>query len=162
SHLLANNDCDVVISDDGLQHHALARDIEILVVDQQRQFGNGFCLPAGPLREGQQRLKSVDFVIYNGETGTDDDYFKMTIVQAYSIIQPEKTMLLSALAGQQIHAVAGIGHPQRFFQQLSDYGIRVIPHVFPDHYRYQADDLNFKEQLPILMTEKDAVKCKTF
>lgn len=156
---LMTKSCNVIISDDGLQHHALARDIEIAVVDGDRQFGNGFCLPAGPLRESQQRLKSVDFIIQNGGINPKDFHFTTEINEAYAIKQPTKKINLKSLSDKPIHAVAGIGNPKRFFHQLKQLGLQVLEHPFPDHHAYHPKDLNFNDSHPILMTEKDAPKC---
>ena len=155
-YLLAHNDCDIILSDDGLQHYALARNIEIVVIDSERNLGNGFCLPAGPLRERPSRLKSVDMVIYNG----GDRAVNMQIQAGR--LQPMFTTSDDTLAPQKVHAVAGIGHPQRFFNLLNALGFEIIEHVFSDHYAYQQNDLLFNDDLPVLMTEKDAVKCLEF
>jgi tetraacyldisaccharide 4'-kinase len=161
--LIADFDCNIVISDDGLQHHALARDVEIVIVDAHRKFGNNFCLPAGPLRESTQRLKTVDFVINNGSANEiSEDYFKIAVNDVYQINNLQNKLNLQSFANQRVHAVAGIGDPQRFFQQLKHAGIQIIEHAFPDHHGYQKRDLNFDDNLPILMTEKDAVKCRHF
>lgn len=160
--LITDFDCNIIISDDGLQHYALARDIEIVVMDE-RKFGNQFCLPAGPLRESLQRLKSVDFIVNNG--GANEitaDYFNIQLGSLYQIKSPDKKIDLFSLRGKRVHAVAGIGNPSRFFQQLMQAGIEIIPHPFPDHHRYREQDLNFADDLMILMTEKDAVKCRHF
>ena len=120
-------------------------------------------MPAGPLRESTQRLKTVDFVINNGAANEiSEDYFKITLNEIYQINNPQKITTLQSLAGQRVHAVAGIGDPQRFFQQLNNAGIQIIEHAFPDHYAYRQADLNFNDHLPILMTEKDAIKCRDF
>lgn len=159
---LLTHGCDVVISDDGLQHYRLARDIEIAIVDGARRFGNGWVLPAGPLREPITRLKKVNFVVVNG--GDTHDSYTMALESdvLVSVTNPGEEKILSALQATSVHAVAGIGHPARFFAQLSRAGLQVIPHAFPDHYLYQATDFNFNDTLPILMTEKDAVKCEAF
>lgn len=154
--LLAENECDLILSDDGMQHYRLARDIEIAVVDTQRRFGNGFCLPAGPLREPESRLDSVDLVVYHGVT--DDDYhFHLEFGEAVNLASSEMR-LPRLFAGGPVHAVAGIGHPQRFFDQLRSHGLELIEHAYPDHHQFAAGDIDFADDLPILMTEKDAVK----
>ena len=161
--LLKNFDCDIVIADDGLQHYAMGRDIEIVIVDGLRRFGNGYMLPAGPLREPVTRLKSVDLCVINGEPQASDEY-RMTLTQSslYNLQAPEKIDGLSIFKGKSVHAVAGIGHPEKFFDLLSTAGIEVVAHSFPDHHVYCADDLNFGDDNPVLMTEKDAVKCASF
>lgn len=160
--LLQNSDCNIVISDDGLQHYRLGRDIEIAIVDGMRRFGNTHLLPAGPLREPIERLKKVDFVIVNG--GNDKDTFVMTLEPQglVSLQHPETIMNLIEFPDKKVHAVAGIGHPERFFLLLKNAGFDVIAHPFGDHYPYQSYDFDFTDSLPILMTEKDAVKCKKF
>jgi len=160
--LLDNADCDVLLSDDGLQHYALQRDVEIAVVDGQRRFGNGFCLPAGPLREPIERLRSVDFVVVNGGE-TADNEFAMTLAGDSAVnLHSGETKPLADFVGLDCHAVAGIGNPDRFFQHLAAAGLRCQAHAFPDHYRFQAPDIDFGDGKPVLMTEKDAVKCRAF
>ena len=161
--LLKDFDCDIVIADDGLQHYAMGRDIEIVIVDGQRRFGNGYVLPAGPLREPVTRLKSVDLCVING-TPRESDEYRMTLTQSslYNLQAPEKIDDLSIFKGKRVHAVAGIGHPEKFFDLLSTEGIEVVAHPFPDHHAYCEDDLNFGDDNPVLMTEKDAVKCASF
>jgi tetraacyldisaccharide 4'-kinase len=164
---------DVIVSDDGLQHLRLARDCEIVVVDGARLFGNGRLLPSGPLREPVHRLQSVDAIVLNGPVhgrlpGLKDDgsvpVFAMRVV-------PEGVLpldgrgpaeSLSDYRGRSVHAVAGIGNPSRFFALLRDHGLRPIEHVFPDHYVFEPPHLRFGDGLPVLMTEKDAVKCLGF
>ena len=159
--LLAENDCDIVLSDDGLQHYRLARDIEIAVIDSARLMGNGFCLPAGPLREPVRRLKSVDMVVYHGGD-SQSLAFNLAHDQLIAVNDDNKNLFIDSLKGQQVHAIAGIGHPDRFFSLLKAYGLDIIKHRFPDHHCYSKDDLCFDDELSILMTEKDAVKCKSF
>lgn len=159
--LLELHDCDLIVSDDGLQHYALARDIEIAIVDRQRGLGNGRCLPVGPLREPTDRLSQVDYVVVNGASGSfgHPGSFTMTL-------EPGAPCGLDGaeveLAQQSVHAVAGIGNPQRFFDTLQVLGYQVEPHSYPDHYKYREEDLDFDDSRPVLMTEKDAVKCRAF
>jgi len=162
--LLAHYDCDVIISDDGLQHYALNRDIEIVVIDGKREFGNQYCLPAGPLREPLSRLSSVDFIIHNGSPTPDAVQHNMTLMQhaAINLAEPERSKPLIEFEHTDIHAVAGIGNPQRFFDQLTAQNITVTAHSFADHHPFQANDLDFGDDKQILMTEKDAVKCQHF
>jgi tetraacyldisaccharide 4'-kinase len=156
--LLAENDCDVILSDDGMQHYRLKRDIEIAVVDTQRKFGNGFCLPAGPLREPGSRLNKVDMVVHHGKS--DHKYhFSLEFGAAINLATGEQRDVESFTA-EKAHAVAGIGHPGRFFRQLQALGVDVTEHAFPDHHAYTSSDIDYADSLPILMTEKDAVKCK--
>lgn len=162
--LLSNTDCTVVISDDGLQHYALHRDVEIVVVDGQRRFGNELCLPAGPLREPLSRLKQVDAVVVNGGAPLPGEWLMQLQPSATlcRVAHSEHTQPVAALAGQVVHAVAGIGNPERFFAQLRAAGCTVITHAFPDHHRYTAQDLAFADDYSVVMTEKDAVKCVGF
>jgi len=156
--LLAENDCDVILSDDGMQHYRLKRDIEIAVVDTLRKFGNGFCLPAGPLREPVSRLCKVNMLVHHGKS--DDKYhFSLEFGEADNLLTGEKRKLEWFTTGI-VHAVAGIGHPERFFSQLRARGVEVIEHAFPDHHVYTSGDFDYADNSPILMTEKDAVKCK--
>ncbi len=158
--LLDNNYCDVIISDDGLQHYALHRDIEICVVDGVRRFGNNFYLPSGPLREPQERLKEVDFVVCNGGEPEEGEIL-MRLEGDFAInLQTKERKSLAEFKGQAgCHAFAGIGNPQRFFDLLAQGSIECVTHSFPDHYAYVAKDIQFKDAQAILMTEKDAVKC---
>jgi tetraacyldisaccharide 4'-kinase len=175
--LLQESPCDVIISDDGLQHYALGRTIEIAVVDESRGFGNGFCLPAGPLREMPSRLKRVDVVVTNRLIVSDSEAGgvqsvssaeRITNSMSYVVDQLQnlqKGSLCRSLAemrGRMVHAVAGIGNPEKFFQMLRQAGLEVCPHVFPDHHKYVLADLEFFDDLPVVMTEKDAVKCMGF
>ena len=160
--LLATTDCNVLIADDGLQHYAMARDIEIAVVDGIRGFGNGHCLPAGPLREPPSRLNSVDWAVYSG-TGPPDSIV-MTLMgdTAINLADPSQSLPLIQFMNEKIYAIAGIGHPQRFFDDLHQLGLNVESHPFPDHHPYSGEDLAFAGSSPLLMTEKDAVKCRRF
>ncbi|MDH5444663.1 MAG: tetraacyldisaccharide 4'-kinase [Gammaproteobacteria bacterium] len=154
--------CNVIISDDGLQHYALHRDIEVAVVDGKMRFGNGYCLPAGALREPVKRLEKVDFIIANGEAQKDEYAMRYTLTHACSLLDSTKTVPLEQFKRKEVHAVAGIGNPDRFFTQLQEFGIKVIPHPFPDHHPFTEEELVFEDKKPILMTEKDAVKCKRY
>jgi len=160
--LLNNSDCDVIISDDGMQHYALGRDIEIAVVDGKRRFGNGWCLPAGPLREPPSRLSSVDFVMVNGQAKLNEASMQIVIGEAVNLSNPELTRNLDGFSGEQVHALAGIGNPQRFFRLLKDHGLQLIEHAFPDHHRFEKRDITPNDELAVFMTEKDAVKCRHF
>lgn len=162
-YLLLNNPVDVIISDDGLQHYALQRDIEIAVIDGTRRFGNGYCLPVGPLREPQERLQEVDFVVVNGENNLEPGEWAMRCrgIDCINMLNGEIRPLAS-FRGQKLHAVAAVGNPQRYFKQLQQAGLTITAHEFPDHHAYTAQELDFNDQFPILMTEKDAVKCQTF
>jgi len=160
--LIKQFDCDVVLADDGMQHYALQRDVEIAVVDSQRYFGNGFCIPSGPLREKPSRLKQVDLVLING--GNDNQVsFSLQPLHCKAVgHNVQGNIKLDEFTGKSVHAVAGIGNPERFFNMLSAKGINVIPHAFADHYSYKVSDFMFNDDMPVLMTEKDAVKCLDF
>jgi len=160
--LLAYTDCDIIVADDGLQHYALGRDVEIAVVDGVRRFGNGHCLPAGPLREPHGRLAAVDMVVTNGVAGPREYHMELVPAMLRNLADPSKTRSLDAFAGKTVHAVAGIGNPQRFFDQLAAHGIEVREHAFADHFPFAREDVTFDDDLPVLMTEKDAVKCQDF
>jgi hypothetical protein len=154
---------DLVISDDGLQHYALPRSAEIVVVDGQRGLGNGRCLPEGPLREPATRLKEVDFVVSTGGGWSGAHPMIMRPADITSLATGETLDHQTFLREHpQVHAVAGIGNPKRFFNLLSILGLSATPHVFPDHHAFQPADLAFADGLPVLMTEKDAVKCAPF
>jgi tetraacyldisaccharide 4'-kinase len=162
---------DVVIADDGLQHLRLARDCEIVVVDGARGFGNGRLLPAGPLREPASRLRQASVVVVNGVPEhasllVGQDRLALTTVQmslygaeAYRLDALAGPQSLQHFSGKRVHAVAGIGNPGRFFRDLRAHGIDVIEHPYPDHHPYVAADLTFEDDLPVLMTQKDAVRC---
>lgn len=160
--LLIDAGCDVVIADDGLQHYALARDVEICVIDGVRRFGNGRLLPAGPLREPLSRLKQVDFRISNGGVMAPGDVPMQLQGGLVRALADDQFKPLSDFVGQTVHAVAAIGHPQRFFASLRTQGIAVVEHAFPDHHAFVAADLAFSDGRAVLMTEKDAVKCRAF
>jgi tetraacyldisaccharide 4'-kinase len=166
--LLDEGGVDVLIADDGLQHYDLARAAEICVVDGARGLGNGRLLPAGPLREPPARLDSVDLIVVNGggwrparSAGVPIIDMHMTIAEAVALADGRRRPLADFM-GKQVHAVAGIGNPERFFASLRQKGINVLPHPFPDHHRFSAVDVNFPGEHPMLMTEKDAVKCRSF
>ena len=160
--LLSKADCDVILSDDGLQHYALNRTIEIVVIDGERRFGNGYCLPAGPLREPIERLQDVDFIIVNGEKSEDNE-LSMRLVgdQLVNLVTGEQKPL-QEFKGVECHALAGIGNPERFFKVLEAAGLLCKTYKFPDHYPFKHHDIEYTDNKPVLMTEKDAVKCKAF
>ena len=161
--LQAHPECDIVLSDDGLQHYRLQRDAEIVVVDGARRFGNGLLLPAGPLREPVSRLRTVDAVVINGGLAKDAE-FAMNLHGSlfYNLLNPEIVVTAAEFAGQHLHAVAGIGHPHRFFAHLEHLGLVAQQHAFPDHHHYTGADIAFEDADAVLMTEKDAVKCSAF
>lgn len=168
--LLEDESCDILLSDDGLQHYRLARDIEIAVIDGQRGLGNGWRLPVGPLREPKARLKTVDWVVVNSPADdfampgmSDLFYVPMQIcTQDFINLQTGEKKSAVEFNSIQVNAVAGIGNPQRFQDTLTKLGIAAALHTFPDHHTYVASDLQFANNLPVVMTEKDAVKCREF
>ena len=168
--------CDVIISDDGLQHYAMPRVLEIVMLDGERLLGNGLCLPAGPLREPAARLQEVDYVVVNGDAR---DVRDTTLAsgrfgrKAAMHLRPAAWVNLRSgarvdlqslpLAGAgRLHAFAGIGNPQRFFATVTALGYTPLCHPFPDHYRFGAQDLRFATGNTVVMTQKDAVKCESF
>lgn len=166
--LQANPECDVLVSDDGLQHYSLERAVEIAVVDGERQFGNGLLLPAGPLRERISRICSVDAVVVNGvgqktETRLSNAFEMRLVGDVFSNLhQPTLRARAVVFQGKKIHAVAGIGNPQRFFTHLRSLGLTIEEHAFPDHFSFRPQDLDFGNAGMLLMTEKDAIKCTGF
>lgn len=165
--LCAHPDVDILLSDDGLQHYRLARDVELCVLDGFRGWGNGWLLPAGPLREGRERLNSVDALIVHGEEaplpGLPDDKprFRMRLQagEIHRLGLPDTPVGLDALRGRRLLAVSAIGDPARFHRTLEQLGLSFETRSFPDHHAYEAGDLDTSADL-ILMTEKDAVKCR--
>lgn len=167
--VLVEQGCSIVLSDDGLQHYRLARDIEIAVVDGVRFFGNSYRLPVGPLREPISRLKSVDIVVLNNSRQAqlpvyDFPLFDMKLsASAWRKLQDQQLISLDKLQFEKsIHAVAGIGNPQRFFNTLDGLSLTYKPHIFADHHKFSAADFQFVNNDPVVMTEKDAVKCQSF
>ena len=170
---LAQAGCDIIVCDDGLQHYRLQRDIEIEVVDGRRRYGNGQLLPAGPLRELPERGARCDFRVVNiaggptagegasGDTGFGEWPMRLHADRVVPILGG-RPRPLEDFSGRRVHAVAGIGNPERYFAMLRGFGIAVVPHAFADHHRYRASDFDFGSPLPVLMTEKDAVKCAGF
>ena len=171
---LVEQGVDIVLADDGLQHLRLARDCEIVVVDGVRGLGNGRLLPAGPLREPAARLGTADAVVFNGapdhpsvmivRPALQSPAVEMTLApgDARSVSNDATTRQLESFRGQTVHAVAGIGHPPRFFRSLQARGIEIIAHAFADHHPFEPADLEFGDGVPVLMTAKDAVKCRAF
>jgi len=149
----------VIVSDDGLQHYALGRDLEIVVIDAERQHGNAHCLPAGPLREPVSRLDSVDLIVMAGNAPCPPGglSYRLSLESARNALG-SAVVALDHFTGQSVYALAGIAHPKRFFTALEERGIRVTPIAAADHERVGASDLNPDDSLPFLMTEKDAVK----
>ena len=159
--LLKHHHCNVLLSDDGLQHYALGRDLEIAVIDGVRRLGNGMLLPAGPLREGAWRLRKVDMVVVNGQGMPGEFSSRLRSREAVNLATGERRPL-RAFRAMPVHAVAGIGNPARFFDMLEHLGLTVVSHPFPDHHVFVPGDLVFGNGAAILMTEKDAVKCERF
>ena len=149
--------CNLIVADDGLQHRRLARDIEIEVVDAERGYGNGLLLPAGPLREAP---RPCDLRVVNGGADADGDWgMALQLDDAYALDAPARRRALSGFSGKTVHAVAGIGHPERFFRALRAQGAEVVGHAFPDHHDYAPGELEALPR-PLLMTAKDAIKCR--
>lgn len=161
--LLLGAGCNVVIADDGLQHYRLARDIEICVIDGARRFGNARLLPAGPLREPLSRIEQVDFRICNsGDPHNGEVLMRLQGGSVRALSADRHEQPIANFSGKRVHAVAAIGNPERFFASLAAQGLEVIPHPFPDHHAFMPADLTYRDNLPVLMTEKDAVKCWAF
>jgi len=160
--LLLAAGCNVLVADDGLQHYRLARDMEICVIDGARRFGNRRLLPAGPLREPMSRLQRVDLRVSNGGVAEKGEYLMQLRGGDVVALGDGRRQALASFSGQRMHAVAAIGNPQRFFDSLRVLDIEVIEHAFADHHQFAAADLAFADDLPVLMTDKDAVKCQRF
>lgn len=162
--LLTQSGCDVIVADDGLQHYALGRDVEIIMVDGARGLGNGRCLPAGPLREPAKRLEEADLLVSTGEP------MHLGKHRVEHVMSLEPSCFVNMLTGERVsfdafrhirvHGIAGIGNPARFFHTLGELGLEVLAHGFPDHHPFVAEDLRFDGGLPVVMTEKDAVRCR--
>jgi tetraacyldisaccharide 4'-kinase len=165
--IAAEPDCNIIISDDGLQHYALERDFEIAMIDGSRGIGNGLPLPAGPLREGAWRLKRVDAVVVTGNAlapVTAKATFAMALegTMFRNLLNPAFQQDAAAFQGKRVHALAGIGNPGRFFDHLQRMKLDFVAHPFPDHHAYCAGDLKFSNGDAVIMTEKDAIKCLPF
>jgi tetraacyldisaccharide 4'-kinase len=161
----ADTDCDVIVSDDGMQHYKMPRDIQIAVVDGERGFGNEYCIPAGPLREKLSRLDSCDLVVLNGENKTQNTLLNQPYTMSLSgntlvNLVTAKQRPLTGFSQHKAEAVTGIGNPQRFYSTLENAGLAVNQHSFPDHHAFTKNDLLFADDSKVIMTEKDAVKCK--
>ena len=164
SKLLEETDTDIIISDDGLQHYKMDRDIEIAIFDGNRGIGNGLCLPAGPLREPLERVENVDFIINSSkiiDLQTKQKNYLMNYhpIEWARISDNKRFKADSWPLSKNVHAVAGIGNPAKFYKTLSSLGLNPIHHSFPDHYQFSEEDLDFGDSLPVIMTEKDAVRC---
>ncbi len=163
--LLNQTNCNIILSDDGLQHWAMKRDIEILVIDGKRRFGNGQCLPRGPLREPVDRYKTVDFLIANGaEEKRKEEYSFDVQPECFIHVATGEAYSLDFFEHQPVNVVTAIGHPQRFLDTLVSLGINYEAHILPDHHIFEKKDF-FRastQNLPIIMTEKDAIKCEKF
>ncbi|MDP6535657.1 MAG: tetraacyldisaccharide 4'-kinase [Gammaproteobacteria bacterium] len=172
-HLLVKTEVDVVLSDDGLQHYRLARQLEVCVVDGQRLFGNGMCLPAGPLREPISRLEQVDFIVVNAVDSALPDSLRLAVPMGLepkyliNLATDEKRPFSGAPfnMGNVLQAVSAIGNPQRFYDLLEKLPYQMQPFSFPDHHLFSEEDFmsrGIDEHQPVVMTEKDAVKCRSF
>ena len=168
--LIQQHGCNVVVSDDGFQHLRLHRDLDIVVIDGERGLGNGWCLPAGPLREPRSALKRASLLVVNGGpatalpgwqalAGRPCHRYTITADALYRLDRRQHRQL-GEFAGRRVHAVAGLGNPKRFFDCLEQAGLRLVKHVFADHHCYDDADFAFADaDSTIIMTEKDAVKC---
>lgn len=157
--LLTDFDVDVILSDDGLQHYALGRHMEIAVLDEKRRIGNGFCLPAGPLREPAGRLKTVDHILYRGSEKLDQGVQYVAIALVHLVTGRKIAVAPDALQAE-VYAVSGIGQPEQFHQTLNVSGFQTDVRTFADHHAYDRCDFVGLDDKPIIMTEKDAVKCR--
>ena len=153
---------DVILSDDGIQHYRLRRDLEVLVIDGARKFGNGYLLPAGPLREFRSKLKTVDAIVCNHKKVIDGSYLMKYKGHLLINLKTNKKIHLNNLSLKNIHAIAGIGNPDRFFDYLKTYNILFSSSAFQDHYKFSKKDFRDMNDKNIIMTEKDAVKCQQF
>jgi subfamily B ATP-binding cassette protein MsbA len=161
--LVSNHDCDIIISDDGLQHYSMNRDVEVLVIDGKRRFGNNLLFPAGPLRESKKRINSVDFIVNNsGPTEEGEHLMNISPAKFVHLKSGKSYPVEKWPMHKQVHAVAGLGNPGRFFDLLARLGFDIIRHPFPDHHNFLTTELHYLDHLPIIMTEKDASKCKDF
>jgi tetraacyldisaccharide 4'-kinase len=170
--LQAHSECNIILSDDGLQHWPMKRDIEILVIDGKRRFGNGLCLPAGPLRESVERYNTVDFLVVNGRNPHGDfqkeekrpEYPFQVLPECFVHIRTEESYPLDYFEQQKVHVVTAIGHPERFLNTLKNLNIDIDydARIFPDHHMFVEKDFLLDQEIPTIMTEKDAVKCKHF
>ncbi len=159
--LISTHLCDIIVCDDGMQDYRFEHDIEIIMVDGERTFGNHKLLPTGPLREPISRLQKANFVVATSKPvpAVSGDCMKLQLVECIQLTNSHNKRSLEQFKSQTVHAVAGIGNPNRFFSSLTSLGLKVIEHPYPDHARYELSDFSFSDQNPILMTEKDAVKC---
>ena len=162
--LIDEHQCDVIICDDGLQDYRFVHDIEIVMIDGDRRFGNERLLPAGPLRERINRTSSCDFKVVTACDCPEisSDFLEFQLQELVNLANPAERASIEVFVGQAVHAVAGIANPSRFFNLLISHGIAVIEHPFPDHAIYIASDFEFADKNTVLITEKDAVKCREF
>ncbi len=163
--LIKENNCNIVISDDGLQHYKLNRDIEIAMIDGIRGLGNGLCVPAGPLRESESRLKNVDLIVSSSLPWSNREFaanylMEYKPIKWVRVYDEQSYSFKNWPLSKTVHVLTGIGNPSQFFNIITDEGFRIIKHPFPDHYNFSKDDLIFDDDYPIIMTEKDAVRCK--
>lgn len=160
--IVEKTNCNVIVADDGLQHYALNRDIEISVIHGNKGYGNGYCLPAGPMREPISRLETVHFMVTSKPSRSDEYAMEINYLNFINLNDLGRKVEAAHFKNQTIHAVAGIASPDRFFKALRALGLNIIEHAFPDHYQYVREDLNFGPDAVLIMTEKDAVKCAQF
>ncbi len=160
--LLEFTDCNMLICDDGLQHLALGRNLEIAMIDGDRKFGNNWLLPAGPLREPSNRASTVDLMISNNTGLINAHQMLIEYCELKSLTDESKSISVESFKYKQVHVISGIANPDRLHNYLVSKGVKIIPHIFPDHHSFISADLKFDDDFPIVMTEKDAVKCFKF
>ncbi len=157
--LIAQYNVNIIISDDGMQHYALKRDAEIVMLDANWETGNNRFIPAGPLREPLSRLDQVDLVVYKGDKA-DSHGYQLAIASVYPLGHPSQSQDIATFRSQKIHAVAGIANPNSFFKLLSQHGLAIVKNPLPDHHQISTEDLTFDDEHAVMITEKDAVKCQ--
>ncbi len=160
--LVKQYNCNVLICYGGLQDYGVIRDIEVLVVDGKRRYGNGYCLPSGPLRESAARVRNADFIVCNGRAMDREYAMGLSGATAVNLMNPQQQEPLSGFRNIRVNALAGIEDPSRYFDMLRAHGLEVNEHVFPSDHTFTSKDLGFEEDAPLLMTEKDAMKIKPY
>ena len=161
--LMRESDCDIIVSDDGLQHLSISTDLKVVLIDGQERFGNNFCLPAGPLRESSRHISAFDLVIVNGQGQANEYSMICSFTEAVNLLDKSQTRSMDSFVGENVTAVAGIRNPERFFDMLKQQGIESVNHPFADHHDFIPSEFEqIPTDRPVLMTEKDAVKCEQF
>ena len=160
--LIEHHACTIIVSDDGLQHYALERDLEIVVIDGIRRFGNNMLLPAGPLREPVTRLEQADLLVTYGLAARGEFPMNYGGSELCAVMNRSRRVKVKDFESREVHAVTGIGDPERFFASLRSRNFQLRRHAYPDHHRFTAKEIEFDDALPVIMTEKDAIKCERF